>query len=258
MISHLKLDDWWVWYEEILDTFHFSKAEDQRAADILSKLIKNNFVNADQLATSFKAKPAIVFGAGPSLSNDLEKIRGTSLLGECTVISADGATSALLKIARKTPDLVVSDLDGNIEDLLKVSKLGSTMVIHAHGDNIEQLEKYAAKLQRVLGTTQVEPRERVYNFGGFTDGDRCVFLASWVGATSIAVAGMDLGETIGTYSKKKVKSVEVKRMKLRFCKRLLEYASSKRKDFYNLTSGGENIRNYRRISPTEFQRIIRR
>ena len=46
------------------------------------------------------------------------------------------------------------------------------------------------------------PTNNVYNFGGFTDGDRSVFLAEELGASQIILVGMDLGNKIGKYYSK--------------------------------------------------------
>ena len=66
------------------------------------------------------------------------------------------------------------------------------------------------------------PLENVYNFGGFTDGDRCVFLAEEFGAKKIVLVGMDFGASIGKYSKEEVKDPELKKRKMQAGKRLLE------------------------------------
>jgi uncharacterized Rossmann fold enzyme len=96
------------------------------------------------------------------------------------------------------------------------------MVVHAHGDNIDMIKKLVPKFRKVLGTTQVMPLENVHNFGGFTDGDRAVFLAEEFGAKNIVLVGMDLGNAIGKYSKEKVKDPELKKQKMKAGRRLLE------------------------------------
>jgi uncharacterized Rossmann fold enzyme len=95
-------------------------------------------------------------------------------------------------------------------------------VVHAHGDNTGMLKKLVPKFKKLVGTTQVMPVENVYNFGGFTDGDRCVFLAEEFGAKKIVLVGMDFGNAIGKYSKEKVKDPELKKQKMQAGKRLLE------------------------------------
>ena len=79
------------------------------------------------------------------------------------------------------------------------------MVVHAHGNNMENIKKYVPVLENILGSTQSIPLENVYNFGGFTDGDRCVFLAVKLGAKNIFIAGMDFGKIITRYSRPNIK-----------------------------------------------------
>ena len=121
------------------------------------------------------------------------------------------------------PDIVVSDLDGNPKYLRMANKFGAIMVIHAHGDNMEILEKYVPKFSKVVGTTQVMPTENVYNFGGFTDGDRSVFLAEEMRAKSITLIGMDFDNMPRKFSTNdKDVDIDLKRKKLKFAKKLLE------------------------------------
>ena len=89
---------------------------------------------------------------------------------------ADGATKAIIENGLK-PDIVVTDLDGDIISLKKTGRTNTIMVVHAHGDNSEKIH-FVKNFKNCIGTTQTKPMGRVRNFGGFTDGDRCVFLAS--------------------------------------------------------------------------------
>lgn len=258
MNNGITLDAWWPWYNKIIDIFDYNRFQDQHAADVLSKLLLHKAVDLTELKAQISGQPVLMFGAGPSLEENLREVAGKNLLKRCVVISADGATSALLKVAKVAPNLVVTDLDGNIHDLLQANKLGSIMVIHGHGDNINRLKKYVLKFKRAIGTTQVESRPNVYNFGGFTDGDRAVFLAVAMKAKLVALAGMDLGQVIGKYSKKKVSSVEVKVSKLRVCKELLEWLASKVDiQLYNVTGHGEDINGFINVTPSELAKIIK-
>src|SRR5690606_29179019 len=117
-----------------------------------------------------------------------------------TLISADGATSALLE-EDIVPDIIITDLDGNMKDIRCANHEGAFLVVHAHGDNIEKIRKYVPDLNRVMGTTQSNPLNNVYNFGGFTDGDRCLFLAVELGAEYIILGGMDFGKIVTKYSR---------------------------------------------------------
>ena len=115
----------------------------------------------------------------------------------------------------------MTDLDGNQLFLKKADKLGAIMVVHAHGDNIPAMNKLVPKLRHIIGSTQVMPVNNVYNFGGFTDGDRSVFLAEELGASQITLVSMDLGNEIGKYSKTKVQDSELKKAKMKVARRLL-------------------------------------
>jgi len=130
-------------------------------------------------------------------------------LKKYVIIAADGATSVLMKNGI-TPEIIVTDLDGNMDD---EAKAGAIMVVHAHGDNMEALKRYVPEMKNVIGTTQSRPLWNVYNFGGFTDGDRCVFLAKEFGAKSITLIGFDFDDENVTPMKKK---------KLAWAKRLID------------------------------------
>jgi hypothetical protein len=253
----ISLEEWWPRYNKIITTFSYDRSKDQLATDVLSRLIARRAIDPQQLKAVLSGQPVLVFGAGPSLEEDLKQIARENLLKKCAIIAADGATTALLKLTKVVPSVVVTDLDGNINDLLRADRLGSVMVVHGHGDNIDRLRRYVPKFKNIVGTTQVEPRPNVYNFGGFTDGDRAVFLTVVMGAKLVALAGMDLGRVVGKYSKKQVRSVEVKILKLKICKELLEWLAS-RVDvpLYNVTGHGEDIEGFVDITCSELARIV--
>ncbi|MGB6680307.1 MAG: 6-hydroxymethylpterin diphosphokinase MptE-like protein [Candidatus Bathyarchaeia archaeon] len=251
------LEEWWPWYDRINKLFNYDMNEDQRATDILSGLISKRAIHPESMEKFITHKPVLVFGAGPSLEENLYQLQKEGLLEKFSIISADGATTALLKVVELTPQFIVSDLDGKIEDLLNANRLGSTMVIHGHGDNITQLKKYVPKFVNIIGTTQVKPTINVYNFGGFTDGDRAVFFAASMKPSMLVLAGMDLGQKIGKYSKEKIGSQEEKILKLKVCKELLEWLASKvEMPLYNVTGRSENIRRFKNVSSSELVKII--
>jgi hypothetical protein len=154
-----------------------------------------------------------VFGAGPSLER-LER-----LPEEGTKIACDGATSFLLERGA-VPEIIVTDLDGRVEDLLEANARGSVVVIHAHGDNVAKLRRYAALFVNVIATTQAQPFQGVHNFGGFTDGDRAVFLAEHFNAGEIYLYGMDFHSEVGRYSFSR--DSEMKRKKLLWAEKLIK------------------------------------
>jgi len=238
---------WRPWYDEIVRRLNLDIAADEAAAKILNDILPKPEI--EKLTSLVKEKECIVLGAGPSLDNDLKKLKRAGLLNK-TLIAADGATSAVLEY--RNPEIIVTDLDGVVKDQLEAWQRGSWMVVHAHGDNVSQVRKIAPKLkERVVGTTQVEPFGRLYNFGGFTDGDRAAFMAHELGASNIYLAGMDLGSKIGRHSGDK--DVKRKITKLKICGELLAWlAGELGAKLINLTSHGEPIPNV----PRELRRSL--
>ena len=107
----------------------------------------------------------------------------------------------------------------------KMSRRKSIFVVHAHGDNIEKL-RMVKKFKNCIGTTQTEPFNKIQNFGGFTDGDRGVFLASHFNAKKIILFGMDFGTRIGKFSNTKKSDRKIKLKKLKIGEELLIWLSS--------------------------------
>ena len=216
-------EEWKPFYLRIVREMRYSIEADRRAARILRALLLegDKYILRDEL-TAVVGRKVYVFGCGPSLEDALRKFD----FSDGTLIAADGATSALLE-HDMVPDIIVSDLDGRIPDLKLANDQGAFMAVHAHGDNVDKLTAYVPLFSRVLGTTQTEPLDIVYNFGGFTDGDRAAFLAEELGAREIVLVGFDFGETVGRWSKpglrKHVPIWESKRRKFEFAKELLEW-----------------------------------
>jgi len=87
-----------------------------------------------------------------------------------------------------------------------------------------------------IGTTQTKPIGKLQNFGGFTDGDRAVFLANYFMAKKIILFGMDFGKRIGKFSNTKPSERTIKLKKLRKGKFLLEWLAIKSKSELFTTS----------------------
>ncbi|MFA0833486.1 MAG: 6-hydroxymethylpterin diphosphokinase MptE-like protein [Methanobacterium formicicum] len=233
----MELTLWMQWYQLILEDFGFKKEDDELSAETLNNIIDDYGVITPQ-DIDIKDK-VIVFGAGPSLKPNLADLKHVDL-DEFTFIAADGATTALLE-EDIMPDIIVTDLDGRMNDIINANQKGSLLVVHAHGNNREQVEKYTPQLVNVLGTTQSRPLANVYNFGGFTDGDRCVFLAMALGARFIVLSGMDFGKTVTHYSRPDQEdgpADQVKVKKLKWAKKLVEWAANNSDtEFLNISSG---------------------
>lgn len=219
----MKFVDWFPYYQDIRRQFGYSTEMDQQAAELLSKLIRRKALDPKILRRKIEGKQVIVVGAGRSLDHGMTFLKKNK---KSVKIVADGAVQALIERKIK-PDIVVTDLDGNLPFLFEAERLGATMVIHAHGDNVDKLKKAIPKFKRVIGSTQIMPVKNVYNFGGFTDGDRCAFLAEEFGASEIILVGMDFGREIGIYSKGFVINSQLKMEKMRVARRLLEMLSKR-------------------------------
>lgn len=242
----MELEEWLKWYDKIRAKFGYSIVNDQNAAKILSNIIRGR-ITLDLLKNKIYNQDVIIFGSGTSLEyfDAYDKLKGV-------LIACDGASEALLEHKIK-PDIVVTDLDGDHKSLLEADRLGSIMVVHAHGDNINLMLNLVQRFKHCIGTTQVKPLDNVYNFGGFTDGDRAVFLADAFRARNIILIGMDFGSEIGRYSKSKVNKL-VKIEKFKIAKELLEYLSSRTEaKLYNLSPS--IIKGYKNVTVEDLQNI---
>ena len=227
-------NEWVPIYKKIVDDFGFSIKKDILAADILEQLLQNKkLIFIKDLKDFIFNKEVVVFGAGPSLENSIE-INNQKFENKIK-ISADGATTALLERNIK-PDLIVTDLDGRVSDQFKANSEGSILVIHAHGDNINRIKIYVPKLkENIIGSIQTDPNtyKNVFNFGGFTDGDRAVYLSDHFNAKKIYLVGFDFNGKIGKYSFSEVKNKNLKLKKLKWCRYLIELLiKSKNNIFY--------------------------
>lgn len=220
---------WERYYNEILDDFGFSRSGDENSAKVLDEILsEEGCLTLDDLAqiVSFSDK-YIVFGAGPSLKEHIIYLKENYDLKDYVLVAADGATTALIE-ERLSPDIVATDLDGNIDDILLANLRGANIVVHAHGDNLDEVIKFTSFFNNVLGTTQAQPVGNVYNFGGFTDGDRAIFLAVALGASEITLAGMDFGDIVTKYSRPNIptdlaEADEFKKKKLVYAERLTNW-----------------------------------
>ena len=220
---------WERYYKEILDDFGFSRSGDENSAKVLDEILsQEGCLTLDDLSqiVGFSDK-YIVFGAGPSLKEHIIHLKENYDLRDYVLVSADGATTALIE-ERLCPDIVATDLDGNIDDILLANLRGANIAVHAHGDNLDAVIKYTSFFNNVIGTTQSQPVGNIYNFGGFTDGDRAIFLAVALGAGEITLAGMDFGDIVTKYSRPNLKTNlaeadEFKKKKLRYAAELTQW-----------------------------------
>ena len=227
--------NWKPLYDKIAKDFNFQVEKDIQAADILNKILqKKNQCSIKKLEVIIARKDVVIFGAGPSIEQKI--IKHKEGLSNKIKIAADGATSALLE-NDIFPEIIVTDLDGKITDQLEANSIGSIAVIHAHGDNIDKIKEYVPKFSGdIIGTTQNDPRpyKNLQNFGGFTDGDRAVFLADYFLAKNIYLLGFDFDGEIGKYSFSKRENKNRKLEKLKWCKHLIELLKKKNQNIQEL------------------------
>ena len=243
----MTITGWESKYRDILKDFGYSRNKDTQSAKLLNSLLQKKTPSIG-IRDLIKDKPVFVIGAGPSLPSCISILKRHKKI---TKIVADGATKAIIENGLR-PDIVVTDLDGDIKSLKKAGRTNTIMVVHAHGDNSERINlvKY---FKNCIGTTQTKPIGKVNNFGGFTDGARCVFLADYFNAKKIILLGMDFGTRIGRYSKSKVENRDTKIAKLHRGKKLLEWLAKKSEsDLYSTTK----IKGFTKINLQKIDTII--
>ena len=227
----MEYEQWKKIYGKIIDDLHIDKRKDETAAEILNHLMdtyRTHLVEISFLQRLIEGNTVFVFGAAPSLDNEIKKYKDIFENNVC--IAADGATTALLK-HDIIPDVIVTDLDGVIADQISANKKKSILIIHAHADNIDVIQKVIPTVKKkMLGTIQSNPSELQYvkNFGGFTDGDRAVFFADYFHPKEIILVGFDCTAKPGFYSfqhQKDYNNQKVKRKKLAWCDHLLNQFS---------------------------------
>ena len=235
-------------YQSILKELSYSEKKDKESAVILNSILKKNN-NNQKITKLIQGKTVFVIGSGPSLSFAIPKLKKFK---KSIKIAADSSLKPLLENGI-VPDIIVTDLDGDEDAIKKLSKKKSIFVIHAHGDNIKKLQM-VKEINNCIGTTQTTPFNKIQNFGGFTDGDRGVFLANHFEAKKIILFGMDFGKQIGKFSNTKKSDRDTKLKKLKIGEELLIWLSTITKSELFTTS--RSIEGFKKISYKELDIII--
>ncbi|WP_290598054.1 MULTISPECIES: 6-hydroxymethylpterin diphosphokinase MptE-like protein [unclassified Archaeoglobus] len=188
---------WFKIYEEILADFGFSREEDEKAAKIMKELGGGKLMDESALEV-LKGKDVAVIGGAYEGEEIREDVKIT-------------AGKAIYRVDF-TPNIHVTDLEEDEGILVELESKGCILVLHAHGDNIEQIRSVVPKLKKFVGTTQSVPFDRIYNFGGFTDGDRAALIAKKFGARKIRLYGFNFEKADN----------KIKLKKLKWAKRILE------------------------------------
>jgi hypothetical protein len=181
----MQFSEWEPYYQEILEYFGIDRAGDEEAARLLASLLTCD--NIISLASLTDGNDVTVCGNAPCLKDELGKITG--------IVFAADAAAEVLDTHGIRPDAIFTDLDGATDHFIELNREGTIIVIHAHGDNMPLLRHWVPRFPgKVVGTTQAAPLPHVYNFGGFSDGDRAVFAADELGASKITLVGFDLDD----------------------------------------------------------------
>jgi uncharacterized Rossmann fold enzyme len=210
----LDLDAWMGFYDEICREFGYDKEEDLQSARLLAGMVAGRSEDTlEQVKRSFP-RSVVICGGAPSLQDGL-----SSMTSKGFVVAADSATSVLVE-SGIIPGMIVTDLDGLVEDQIELNAKGSVVFLHAHGDNQPALRRHADEFKGpVVGTCQCPPPPSLFNFGGFTDGDRAACICVALGASELALVGFDFDVP----SEKPGRLKDVKKRKLQWAKRIIDH-----------------------------------
>ncbi|AGK60826.1 Uncharacterized Rossmann fold enzyme [Archaeoglobus sulfaticallidus PM70-1] len=195
----MEFEEWIEFYRQILIDFNFSKEEDERSAVVMHSIAREKLMDTLILEKKIGGKDVLIIG--PILSeDDAEEIREF----EGVKITAGKAINAVREfIPDFVPDIHVTDMEESDDLLVEIGER-CILVLHAHGDNIDRVMSVIPKIGYFVGTTQSIPFDKIYNFGGFTDGDRAACMAKHFNANGIKLIGFDFERAEGLKKKKLV------------------------------------------------------
>ncbi|MBD3352266.1 MAG: DUF115 domain-containing protein [Candidatus Lokiarchaeota archaeon] len=229
-------------YMDIIRKLHYSETEDQKARELLRNIILlkkgyslefqiNNIKNKIE-----RTDTLFIFGGGPGTDEFCNLHDGNPLILQQTiknslVIAVDGALG-ILNDYNIQPEIIFTDLDGiQLNWVQKPDFANPIMIIHAHGDNMEKIKKFrqfVLNYPGIIGTTQSQTHLPIINHGGFTDGDRTLYLIDnfLENRHSVYLIGFEFGKIVGKHSKPYLKdnitASETKKQKLKFGRKFTE------------------------------------
>ncbi|RDI72952.1 6-hydroxymethylpterin diphosphokinase MptE-like protein [Halopelagius longus] len=216
----MRFEDWEPVYESILAAFGYPRSGDERARDVLAEYA----TPFDVERLDCTGRTVAVVGAAPSLSEEVERV------GDADRVFAASTAADAVRDAGFDVDLMVTDLDKNPETARELTREGTPVAAHAHGDNVPAVREWVPRFEseHVLATTQAAPVDAVYNFGGFTDGDRAAFAADAFGADELRFVGWEFDDAAVS---------ESKAQKLRWAERLLHLLERLRGERFGVLDG---------------------
>jgi uncharacterized Rossmann fold enzyme len=216
----MNFERWEPIYEAIRADFGYDRADDERAREELAALAEP--FDLDRFDVT--GETVAIAGAAPVLRDELQWAREAD-----AVFAASNAADVLVRRGIGV-DCMVTDLDKAPGTATDLTHAGTPVAVHAHGDNRGAIEGWVPEMatDRVIPTTQVEPRPPVINVGGFTDGDRAAFLADHLGAGELSFPGWDFDDPgVGA----------TKRRKLRWAAGLLAWLERRRGERFPVLDG---------------------
>ena len=222
----MKWTDWKSTYGQIVKDFSLDMEREVSAADAAARASRNdNCLKGNDALEELGRRirrVCIVCGNSRGLEQDVRKLLACGAIDDSTVIAADAAGPRIGRLGM-VPDVIVTDMDGEPEAEMEQNRKGSLLLLHFHGDNLERMSGISGRLGgRFVSTVQCQPPEGVFNFGGFTDGDRAVLLAEEFGARCIVLAGFDFGRPF-EYGQEG----EIKLRKLKWAESIIQGARSR-------------------------------
>ncbi len=211
---------WSPQYARIQRAFGFPFPREEAAAHRLRELLPHPRAEEAlaRVAEQLRGREVIVVGLAPRAGAP-PLWRLPPGMGRPAIVAADGATAVCLE-AGLVPDVVVTDLDGPVASEVAASARGAVVLIHAHGDNLAALERWVPEFTgAVYGSWAGPPGPELVNVGGFTDGDRAVFLAEHVGARRILLWAFDFDEVDDAGPDSRARKLE----KLRWARELIAW-----------------------------------
>ncbi len=209
----MDFSQWEPIYKQILSDFGFDRAEDELTVRVLKAVTMSSDLRSGEEVAEGLGNTVTVVGNAPCLDEDLREF------GVSGKVLCSGSAVGRIMRAGIVPEMVFTDLDGEIDPQLEASSKGAVTFIHAHGDNRDLVSSYAGCFEGpVVLTTQSVPELTVFDYGGFTDGDRAYCFARHFGAAEIKLIGFDYERPMP----KEGSDPELKLRKLAWAKRIIE------------------------------------
>jgi len=208
--------EWLPIYIKITDNLGIKRNYDYISSLHLSKYINNDIKTLNK----YKNKRFFIIGNGKNLKDNI------NVISNGIKVVADSALNTYLNFLEK-PDIIVTDLDGDINLIKKSYDEGSKVILHSHGDNINKIDLYSNYFNNGIGTTQNIPFNKIYNFGGFSDGDRSAYLSDYLDASEIILIGFDFNN-VNIKDYYNCNDILFKKNKLKWAKYLLKLLANRR------------------------------